>query len=485
LTESLREKTISGLLWSFVDSFVGQGITFFIGIILARLLSPREFGLLGMTAIFIAISQSIVDSGFGSALIQKKKCTENDYSTVFYYNLAIGFLVFGLLYFFAPTISIYFHEPILKQIIRVLGFLVVINSVSMIQLTILTKRVNFKLLTRISIISSVISGVVAITMALLNFGVWSLVAAQITKQAFNTIFLWLWNKWKPLMKFSMDSFMELFGFGSKMLISGLIATIYENIYYLVIGKYFSAIELGYFTRANQFKNLPSKNITSIIRRVSFPILSSIQDDNQRLLNNYRKLIKSTVFITFPLMLGMVAVAKAMIIVLVGEKWLPSVIYLQMLCVGGMLYPLHSINLNMLQVKGRSDLFLRLEIIKRVLAIPTIIIGVIYGIKIMIIGMIINSIFAYYLNSYWSGKLIGYPISQQFIDIIPALVLSIVICSIVYSICIFINLSPGVMFFSQTASGIILFILINELVNLKDYLFLKNIVFEKINLIRNH
>ena len=468
-----------------MDSFVGQGITFFIGIILARLLSPREFGLLGMTAIFIAISQSIVDSGFGSALIQKKKCTENDYSTVFYYNLAIGFLVFGLLYFFAPTISIYFHEPILKQIIRVLGFLVVINSVSMIQLTILTKRVNFKLLTRISIISSVISGVVAITMALLNFGVWSLVAAQITKQAFNTIFLWLWNKWKPLMKFSMDSFMELFGFGSKMLISGLIATIYENIYYLVIGKYFSAIELGYFTRANQFKNLPSKNITSIIRRVSFPILSSIQDDNQRLLNNYRKLIKSTVFITFPLMLGMVAVAKAMIIVLVGEKWLPSVIYLQMLCVGGMLYPLHSINLNMLQVKGRSDLFLRLEIIKRVLAIPTIIIGVIYGIKIMIIGMIINSIFAYYLNSYWSGKLIGYPISQQFIDIIPALVLSIVICSIVYSICIFINLSPGVMFFSQTASGIILFILINELVNLKDYLFLKNIVFEKINLIRNH
>ena len=409
---SLKQKTITGLIWSFVDTIAGQGITFIIGVILARLLSPREFGLIGMIAIFIAVSESFINSGFSSALIRKNNCTNTDYSTVFYFNLVVGILLYIILFFSAPAISLFFNEPELKSILQVLGVVLIIDSLTLIQKTILTKRVDFKLQARISIIASIGSGVVAIALAYNGFGVWALIAQRIIKQALNSIFLWLWNKWRPILVFSIDSFKDLFGFGSKLLISGLINTLFGNIYSLVIGKYYSAKDLGFYTKAREFKDLPSTNLNSIISRVSYPILSSIQDDIPRLKDNYKRLIRSIMFITFTLVLGMAAIAEPMIHTLVGAKWEPSIIYLQLLCFDGMMYPLHALNLNMLQVQGRSDLFLKLEIIKKIIAIPTIIIGVFWGIKIMILGLILNSFIAYYINSYWSGKHIDYSVSQQ-------------------------------------------------------------------------
>lgn len=476
---TLKQKTISGLTWSFIDSFANQGISFIVGIILARLLTPKEFGLIGMLAIFIAVSQSFINSGFSQALIRKQDCTQKDYSTVFYFNIVVGVFFYLLLFTSASAIGNFFNEPILKPLIRVLGLSLIINSLTLIQTTILTKRINFKLQAKISVIAASLSGIVGIYMAYTGWGVWSIVARIILGFFLSSVLLWYWNKWQPSLVFSIASFKKLFAFGSNLLISGLIDTIYRNIYYVIIGKYFAAVELGYYTRAEQFQSLPSANLQSIIGRVSYPVLSTIQNDIPRLKETYKKIIRSTMIVTFVLMLGMVAVAKPMVIALIGEKWEPSVIYLQMLCFVGMLYPLHAINLNMLNVQGRSDLFLRLEIIKKILAVPVIIIAIFFGIKAMILGMILLSFFAYYLNSYWSGRLINYSWIEQIKDILPSFMIAAVMSSIVFIESIFFKLSPLPMLLIQLLTGAILTFSICEIIRFKDYLYIKEIVNDKL------
>ena len=476
---TLKQKTVSGLLWSFIDNFTNLGAQFVVGIILARILSPREFGLIGMLTIFIAISQSFIDSGFSNALIRKKDCTQTDYSTIFFFNLGVSILCYILLFIFSGAISSFFVEPQLKSLVQVLGLGLILNSFGIIQRTILTKTINFKLQTKVSFIASLVSGVIAITMALKGFGVWSLVALTLSRYALTSTFLWVYTKWKPTFIFCKKSFKELFGFGSKLLLSGLIDTAYRNIYYLVIGKYFSAVDLGFYTRADQFQSLPSSNLQGIIGRVSYPMLSSIQDDIPRLREAYIKIIRSTMLITFILMLGMAAVSRPMILTLIGDKWKPSIIYLQMLCFVGMFYPLHALNLNMLQVLGRSDLFLKLEIIKKILAIPIILIAVFVGIKAMIMGMMILTLIAYYLNSYWSGKMIGYSFIQQVKDIMPSFALAICINAVVFSLNFWGVGSPLILLIAQISAGTLLTILICEGIKFKDYIYIKNIVFEKV------
>jgi len=477
---SLKNRTLSGLFWSFADSFASQAVQFIVGIILARILSPREFGLIGMLTIFIAISQSLIDSGFTSALIRKRNCTQRDFSTVFYFNGGVSFLLFLLLFLFSGKISSFFHEPELKALLQVLGFGLILNSVAIIQRTILTKELNFKLQMRVSVIASAGSGIVAITMAYAGFGVWSLVALTLSRFSINTVLLWFWSRWRPSLVFSKASFHELFSFGSKLLISGLINTIYQNVYYLIIGKYYSAIDLGFYTKADQIKSLPSQNLNTIISRVSFPVLSSIQDDVPKLKMAYKKIIKNTMFITFVLMFGLVAVSNPLILTLIGEKWQPSVIYLQLLCFVGMFYPLHSLNLNMLQVQGRSDLILKLEIIKKILAIPVIVIGVFLGIKIMIIGMIINSLIAYYLNSYWSGRFIGYSIREQVFDIAPSIVIAAAVGLVVYLAGFFIHAIPLLVLTLQIVLGMFLVIGIGEVTRFANYFYIREIIFEAIS-----
>lgn len=476
---SLKQKTVSGLIWSFVDTLASQGISFIISIILARLLSPSEFGLIGMITIFIAISQSFINSGFSNALIRKKNATNTDYSTVFYFNLVVGTLFYLILFLSAPAISRFFNEPQLISIVRVISIGLIISSLTIIQRTILTKRVDFKLQARISVIASSVSGIVAIVMAYKGFGVWALVSQTLINQALVSIFLWLWNRWRPILIFSKKSFNELFGFGSKLLVSGLIETVYRNIYYLIIGKFFSPQELGYYTRAEGFKNLPSQNLNSIISRVTYPILSDIQDDIPRLKSSYKKLISSVMFITFTLMIGMAAVAEPMIHTLIGEKWEPSIIYLQMLSIVGMFYPLHALNLNMLQVQGRSDLFLRLEIIKKLIAIPVILIGIFIGIKAMIVGMFVNSIIAYYLNSYWSGTKIGYSFTEQVKDILPSLFLALVMGISTYFAGKILPFSYPIKLIIQIIFGAVFIISFSEITKFKEYVFIKKIVLEQI------
>lgn len=481
---NFKEKTISGITWSAVDSFANQGVHFVVGIIMARLLLPREFGLIGMTAIFMAISNTFINSGFTSALIRKNDCTQTDYSTVFYYNFGLGLLFYTILFFSAGAIANFFEEPLLKLIIRILGLDLIISSLTIIQSTTLTKRVDFKLKARITAIAGIISGVVGVIMAYSGFGVWSLVARIMLMASFNSLLLWFWNRWTPTLEFSTKSFRELFGFGSKLLVSSLIATTYQNIYYVVIGKYFSAQELGFFTRAQMFKNLPIDQMNTIMGRVTYPVLSQMRDNPIVLKGAYRRMIASTTFFSFTIMAIMAAIAEPMIITLIGENWRPSISYLQMLCFVGMLYPLQSLNLNMLNVQGRSDLFLKLEIIKKILAVPTIVLGAIFGIKIMIAGMIVNSIIAYYINSYWSGKMVNYPMREQVKDIMPAFLLALFSGIMVYLASLFMPFDYFPILVLQLFIGLSLIIGISELFRLSSYLYIKETAIDKIKSIIN-
>jgi len=476
---TLKQKTVSGMIWSFLDSFANQGILFIIGIVLARILSPREFGLIGMLTIFIALSQSFIDSGFTNALIRKQDCTQTDYSTVFYYNFVAGIIFYLILFLFAKSISVFFNEPQLELLLQVLGLGLILNSLGIIQRTILTKNINFKLQARVSAVSATLSGLIAISMAYNGYGVWSLVALTLGRFGFTSVFLWMWTKWKPNLIFSIKSFKELFSFGSKLLITGLIETIYRNIYLLIIGKYFSAVELGYYTRADQFSAMPSANLTQIVQKVSYPVLSNLQEDVVKLKSVYCQIITSVMLVTFVLMLGMAAVAEPLILTLIGEQWTPAIIYLQLLCFVGMFYPLHALNLNMLQVQGRGNLLVKIEIIKKILAVPIIIIGILLGIKALIVGMIIHSSATYFLNSYYSGRFIKYSSIQQLKDISSSFFLAVFVSVVVFVAGKLIHTQNHFILLIQILIGAILTFGIVELIQLKSYIFMKDIVMEKI------
>lgn len=467
MSDTLRNKTIRGVTWSFLDNISSSGVTFLVGLVLARILTPEEYGLLAMVVIFIAISNSIVDSGFSNALIRKIDANETDYNTVFYFNILIAFLLYFILYICAPLISSFFKEPLLVSITRVLSIVLVFNSLSIIQRTILVKKVDFKTQTKISLIASIVSGVLGILMAFCECGVWSLVGQQISRQLLNTFFLWYYSKWRPQIEFSVNSFKELFGFGSKLLISGLIDAVYKNIYYIVIGRSYHASLLGQYTRAEQFSFIFSGNLTSVIQRVSFPVLSSIQDDSERLREAYRKIIKTTMLITFACMLGLAAVAKPLILILIGGKWFLAVSFLQIVCLGEMLYPLHAINLNILQVKGRSDIFLRLEILKKTIIVLPIVLGIVYGIYYLLWGSVCISLISFFLNSYHSSRLVGYSTKDQIKDILPSFIVSSIVAIIMWTITL-LNISLYATLIFQLVVGMIMAILIYEKVNLKEY-----------------
>lgn len=474
MAESLKTKTIKGVSWSFIDNIASYGIAFIVGIILARILTPKEFGLIGIISIFIAVFNSIVDSGFSNALIRKNNATQIDYNTAFIFNLILSAVLFIGLFFLAPLVGVFFKEPQLVSLTRAMSVIVLINALALVQRTLLVKRIDFKTQTKISIIASVSSGVIGIGMALKGWGVWSLVAQQISRQLLNTIFLWVFNKWLPRLEFSFNSFKELFGFGWKLLAAGLLDTIWKEIYLVVIGKVYSPSALGQYTRAKQFADIFSSNLTSVVQRVSYPVLSSIQDENDRLKQAYKKVIKTTMFMSFVLTLGLAAIAKPMVLVLIGEKWLPSVELLQIICFSAMLYPLHAINLNMLQVKGRSDLFFILEIVKKIIAIGPILLGVFVGINAMLWGSVFTGFITLYLNAYYSGRDLSYGIIEQIKDILPSFLIAFFMAAIVWGIS-FVNLSPFILLPIQIIIGFVTVFVIGEITKLNEYVELKKII----------
>ena len=474
MAESLKVKTVKGTFWSGLDSFASQRIMFLVGLVLARLLTPHEYGLIGYITILTAIFNSIVDSGFSSALIRKKDIRAIDYNTAFIFNIIISILLCAAMFLLARPISRFFNEPQLVQLVKAMSVIVVINGLAIIQRTNLTKNVDFKTQTKASLISSISSGIVGIGMALYGFGVWSLVGQQITRQLLNTVCLWILNKWLPRFEFSWQSFRELFNFGWKLLASGLIDTIWKQVSNMVIGKYYSTSSLGQYTRGQQFADIFSANMTSIIQRVSYPVLSSIQDERNRMKEGYRKIIKVTMFLSFVLMFGLAAIAMPLLTVLIGKQWMEAAHYLQILCFSMCLYPLHAINLNMLQVQGRSDLFLKLEIIKKIIAIGPILLGIFMGIDWMLYGWIITGVISYLLNAMYSGNMIGYSIPAQVRDILPSFALAAIMAISVYLLT-FIELQPIVTLLIQLCLGAAIIISLSELFKLEEYIEIKGII----------
>jgi len=423
MTDALKTKTLHAIFWSFLERFSQQGIHFVISIILARLLLPEEFGLIAMLTIFMAIAESFINSGFGQALIQKQDITHTDECSIFYFNILVGFCAAGLLCLSAPWIAGFYNQSLLVPLTYALSFNLIINSFGLIQITLLTKQIDFKTQLKVSIIATFISGIIGVVMALKGFGVWSLVVQSLSRNLFFTVLLWFFNTWRPSLIFSLDSLRVMFAFGSRLLLSGLLDTIFQNIYLVVIGKLFSPVNLGFYSRAKSLQQLPVFSLSSIVSRVTFPVFSSVQDDKSRLKRGVRKALTMLVMINFPMMVGLAIVAKPLVLVLLTEKWLPCVPYLQLLCAVGMLYPLHAINLNVLAAQGRSDLFFRLEILKKILVVIAIAITYRWGIIAMIYGQIVTSCLAYCLNAYYTGKMLNYPITEQIQDLMPSLVLA--------------------------------------------------------------
>lgn len=472
-SDSLKNKTISGIGWSAADAFLGQGITFLVGLILARLLSPEEYGLIGICLIFTNILNGIVDSGFSNALIRKKAVEDNDYNTMFVTNLVISIVLYVLLFLLSPLIARFFNHGELIPLIRTVGWVLVINALSITQITRLTKKMDFRTKTKASFISAIISGIFGVVMAYVGYGVWALVAQVLSKQIFYTICLWIFNRLRPTFSFSIESFKYMWGFGSKLMLSGMLDNIWKQLYQVVVGKFYSAATLGQYSRSKEYANIFSANITLIVQRVSYPALAEIQDDKVRMVAAYRKVIKLTMFVSCICLISLGAVAEPLIYCLIGPKWNEAASYLPLICLSMSLYPLHAINLNMLQIQGRSDILLYIEILKKIIGLIPLSIGVLFNIYWMLIASIFVGIVSFFLNSFYTGMVLKYSSFKQLKDVSVSYVLALIVAIPVYFLKL-LPLSYWIILPMQIIIGAAVCIIICEVLHLNEYIEIKNI-----------
>lgn len=475
---NITQKTTIGILWNFSEQLIRRGIGLVTTLLLAYFLTPNAYGLMAMIAVFIAIASSLMESGFRQALIRLKEVTQDDLNTAFYSNLMLGALAYLLLYFAAPHIAIFYNEPQLINLIQVLGLVILINSFEVIQVAIFHRQMNFKAQLMIGLPAALISACMAIGLAYWGVGVWALVAQMLISALITVILLWWISEWRPTKSFSLSSFSSMYNFSYKLFLSSLLDTVFRNLYIIVIAKLFSTSIAGLYFFAEKIRELILNQLVSAIQNVTYPALASIQDDNVRLKAGYRKVISITTFLLFPTLTLLAALAQPLFSLLFPEKWWPAVPYFQLLCLAGLLYPLHSINLNILKVKGRSDLFLYLEIIKKIILVIILFISYHYGVIGILIGQIISSILSYIPNSYFSAKLINYSIREQIKDFLPALVLSIIVSGIIFYTIQNIEYHPVIILILFGLSGGALYLFGSHLLKLKAYTLAYNIIKDK-------
>ena len=415
MAKSVKKELAHGVMWNFIEKILMEGAQFVIGIILARLLLPSDFGLIGMLAIFIAISNVFIDGGFAKAIIQKKDCQDIDYSTAFVNNIVMSFAIYGVLFFTAPLIARFYHEPILTNLTRVLALNFVLGSFNIVQRARLMSQVDFKSLAKIKVASVIIGGIVGICMAYSNCGVWSLVGQTISGTVVSMALFPLFSKWKPSFHFSKDSFRQLFGFGSKLMITGVYSVIVNNISTICIGKAYNSNRLGFYTRASQFSSLIAFTISDVLGTVSFPVLSHLQDERERMIALYKKTLYYTALVVFPIMVLCTLLARPIVLILLTEKWLPCVLLMQWLFLARMFTPISSVNMNILNAMGRSDLFLKVDLSKAPLLILTLVITIPISVEAICIGSFINAFICFFINAYMPGRLFGYGAWQQIKD----------------------------------------------------------------------
>ncbi len=421
------------MFWTFIQQFGTQGIGFLVSIVLARILLPKEFGLIGMISVFVGIGNSLINSGLTNSLIRTSKPDQSDYSTVFFFNLVGSVVVYWILFFTAPLIAVFFSQPILVNIIRIYCLSFIISAFSQVQMTRLTKEMNFKLQMTIAIPSLIGAGLLGIFLAFRGYGVWSLVWMSLFQSFLSTVQLWVRTGWSPSLVFDKVKFKYHFLFGYKLTLSGLLDTVFTNIYQIIIGRFFIAAEVGFYTRASTLTQLPVNNISGALSKISYPLFASIHDDDVRLKKAYKQIMQMVIFVIAPVLAIMGVLAEPLIRFLFTAKWMPAVPYFQILCVTGILYPLHAYNLNILNVKGRSDLFLKLEVIKKVLVVVMIFLTLRFGILGLIWGQLISSILAFFINTHFSGKFLNYKAWQQIKDILPLIILAFIAGAIVWSL----------------------------------------------------
>jgi len=431
MTDSLKLKTLSGIMWATVERFGTTGIHFVVSILIARVLSPKDYGVVGVIMIFIALSQTFVDSGFGSAIIQSKNISKIDTSSVFYFNIFFSLLLYIILFFTAPEIELFFKMPSLATYIRVAGLVLIINALSLVQNFTLRKEINFKAISKASVSGVFVSGVVGIWMAYAEFGVWALIAQILVKAIVMTLLLWILGNWTPMFAFSFNSIKRLFSYSSKLLASSLLETAMQKLTNFIIGKWYTPVELGFFTQGKLVQQVPVSTITAVVQTVTFPVLTIIQDDKQRLKDNYRRIIKMTIYFVFPVVFFIVAAANPIILILLTEKWAPTIPIIQVLAVGTALYPIHAITLNISKVVGRTDVFFKLEIIKKVIGIAVLLSAIPFGVMAIVAAETILSFIFYWFNGHFNGKLIDYKVSEQLKDIVPIYFSAVIMAIVVY------------------------------------------------------
>ena len=479
MAESLKQKTISGMIWSGIGRMGTVGISFISNLVLARLLMPDDFGCIGMLYVFIAISSIFISGGLGQALIQKKNPTHIEYTTVFYWNLVMSIIFYGILFFTAPAIARFYNIPLLKQVLRVQSIVLLIQSFSIVQANQLQKQLRFKELSTRNISAALAGMVVAIVMAFSGCGVWSLVGSTLTQGIVSVILLWKMSAWRPTWEFSFKALGQLFSFGGLMLLSSLVETIYTNLQSLIIGKIYSAKDLGYYAQARKLEEVPTNSLSAVVNEVSFPVFSALQDDKQALLAGVRKNVKAITYLNFPLMILMMVVAEPLITFLYGEKWLPSVPYFQILCVSSMIYTLNTLNTNVIKSLGRSGIFLVVQLTKRLIGIALIVWGVRFGIVGLLWAVTSVGYISFIINAIVNGRLISYGIFKQIKDVGLCYVTAVCIGALVFFLGRLLPIHPYLLMMVQAIVFVALYWICSVLFKLEGYHTYVGIIREKL------
>ncbi|MGN0171109.1 MAG: lipopolysaccharide biosynthesis protein [Lachnospiraceae bacterium] len=469
-----KNGVITNFIWRFAERCGAQFVTFIVSIVLARLLMPEDYGTIALVTVFSNIMQVFVDSGLGTALIQKKDADDIDFSSVFYFNFAICIVLYLIMFFAAPIIASFYNIPELTSIVRVISLTIIISGVKGVQQSYVSRNMMFKRFFYATLGGTIFSAIVGIAMAYLGFGVWAIVAQQLSNTAIDTLILWITVKWRPKLMFSWNQLKGLLGFGWKMLCSALLDTIYNNLRSLLIGKVYSSADLAYYNEGKKFPNLIVTNINSSINSVLLPAMSNEQDDKGRVKNMTRRSIMVSCYIMAPLMIGLACCARNVVIVVLTAKWLPCVFFLQIFCITYMFYPIHTANLNAIKAMGRSDLFLKLEIWKKVIGMILLLATMFISVKAMAYSLLISTLTSMVINAWPNKKLLGYSFLEQMKDILPSIILAIGMGGAVYLIG-FLSFPILPLLLIQVICGGIFYIVGSAVFKLEPFTYLLGII----------
>lgn len=476
--EAVTKQTTKGLVWSVIDRFAGQGIQFLMSLVIARLVLPADYGLIAMLMVFMAIAQTFVDSGFGSALVQKKDRTDIDFSTVFVFNGGVALACYGLLFFAAPLIASFYRQPELVLVTRVAGLTLLINAMGAVQLARLTIALDFKKIAVATLVSVTLSGALGIWMAYKGYGVWALVAQTLTYNMVYNGLLWVISGWKPSLAFSKTAFKSLFSFGSKLLLSSLLHTLYVNLYSLVIGRLFSPKDLGFYNRSSVLAMFPSSNLSTVIYRVVYPVQCRLQDDREAMVSHFLQYLRLSCFVIFPIMIGFSVLAEPLVLLLLKAKWLPAVPYLQILCIAYMWDAIMKLNGAVINAKGRSDLFFKAELYKKLVAFLILAATVPFGIKVMCYGLILYAFADIRIITLYTHQLVGLGLMPQVKALLPSLGLAVLMGTAVwFSTCCVTNawLKLGI----GVPVGVLVYIGASALFRVREYVHLSGLIKAKL------